>query len=120
MTARTCDPAALPTLKRRRTRRAALLALDDFGETDLHLEVPLGSLELDVRELLELRVGSLLQLDRLTGDFLDVTVNGTLIARGEVRMHGEKFAVRLTEILGTATPDASGEEPRDEKRTTPD
>ncbi len=76
-----------------------LFNLARLGDLPFTLEAPLGSLELDVRGLLSLRPGSVLQLDRFTGEPLEITVNGTPIARGEVRIHGEHFAVRVTEIL---------------------
>jgi len=88
----------------------ALLDLRDLGELMLRLEIPLGSVDVDVRELLELRAGSVLRLDRLTGESVDVTVNGTPIARAEVRVQGERFAVRITEILGTPVLDGPEEE----------
>ena len=88
----------------------ALLDFDDLTELVLQLEIPLGTVDLDMRELVELRAGSVLRLNRLTGESVDVTVNGTPIARAEIRVQGEKFAVRITEILGTPVLDESTEE----------
>jgi len=101
------------TVRRRRLRRLsrtgsagpALLRLEDLSGTVLLLEVPLGSVEITLRDLLALEVGSVLRLDRLTGEPLDVTAHGTPVARGEVRVQGERFAVRLTEILGAGALD---------------
>jgi flagellar motor switch protein FliN/FliY len=80
-----------------------LLHLDDLSDLVVRVEVPLGKVEVDVRELLALRVGCVLRLDRLTGEAVDVLANGTPVAAGEVRVHGEKLAVRITQIRGAAT-----------------
>jgi flagellar motor switch protein FliN len=108
-------------MRRRRLRKLtptgpsgpALLELGDLSELVMHLEVPLGAVELRMGELPELAVGSVLQLDRLTGESVDVTANGTPIARAEIRVHGENFAVRITEILGTPPLDPRETEARD-------
>jgi flagellar motor switch protein FliN len=94
----------------------AVLHLADLHDLALSVEVPLGSVDLDLRAFLELQEGSVLQTDRQTGEPLEITVNGTPIARGEVRIHGEWFAIRVTEIL-RASPkrDAEGE-PDDARR----
>jgi flagellar motor switch protein FliN/FliY len=92
-------PLIFPELARSSETRGPLFTLPMLGDLPFTLEAPLGSIDLDVRALLDLRRGSVLQLDRFTGEPLEVTVNGTAIARGEVRIHGERFAVRVTEIL---------------------
>ena len=89
-----------------------LFELGDLADLDFDVEVPLGSLIVDVRELLRLRVGTTLRLERQTGEHLEVTVNGTPLALGEVRVNGEKFAVRITQILrGISLDETEGEEP---------
>ncbi len=90
-----------------------LLSLQLLADLPFVLEAPLGSLDLDVRTLLDLRPGSVLQLDRFTGEPLEVMVNGTPIARGEVRIHGERFAVRVTEILRAEASRETGGKTRD-------
>ncbi len=97
-----------PVLARSNEKGPALFALDSLGDLHFTLDAPLGALEIDVRGLLELRLGSVLQLDRLTGEPLEVVVNGTPIARGEVRIQGERFAIRVTEILRSEARDESG------------
>ena len=52
-----------------------------------------------IRDLLRLNEGSVIELDRLAGDPLDILVNGTMIAQGEVVMVGERFGVRFSEIV---------------------
>lgn len=58
-----------------------------------------GSTNLSIRNLLQLNQGSVVELDRLAGEALDVKVNGTLIAHGEVVVVNEKFGIRLTDII---------------------
>jgi len=76
-----------------------LLHFADLHDLSLSVEVPLGSVDLDLRSFLELTEGAVLQTDRQTGEPLEISVNGTPIAKGEVRIHGEWFAIRVTEIL---------------------
>lgn len=102
-------PYAFPELVRPAQKGTALFTIESLADLPFSLDAPLGSLEIDVRRLLDLRLGSVLQLDRLTGEPLEITANGTPIARGEVRIHGERFAIRVTEILrAEAASDAAG------------
>jgi flagellar motor switch protein FliN len=64
------------------------------------LSVELGRTRMTVRELLSLTPGTIVQLDRAAGSPVDLLVNGTLIARGEVVVVDEEFAVRVSEIVG--------------------
>jgi flagellar motor switch protein FliN/FliY len=66
---------------------------------DVMLSVEVGNTELKIRDLLRLNEGSVIELDRLAGDPLDIMVNGTMIAKGEIVMVGERFGVRFTEIV---------------------
>lgn len=66
---------------------------------DVELTVVVGNAELKIRDLLRLNEGSVIELDRLAGDPLDIMANGTMIARGEVVMVGERFGIRFTEIV---------------------
>ena len=68
----------------------------------LNLAVELGRTRLTVRDVLALGPGSIVELDRLAGEPVDIAVNGTRIAKGEVVVVDEKFAVRVTEILSPA------------------
>ncbi|TQV65399.1 MAG: flagellar motor switch protein FliN [Halothiobacillaceae bacterium] len=85
---------------------------DDAGLTgnpDVNLEVILdipvslsleiGRTQIPIRNLLHLNQGSIVELDRLAGEPLDVLVNGTLIAHGEVVVVNEKFGIRLTDVI---------------------
>ncbi len=68
-------------------------------DVDVKLTVEIGSTNLTLRELLALGEGSVIELDRQAGELLDVFVNGTLIGRGEVVTVGERFGVRMTELV---------------------
>jgi flagellar motor switch protein FliN/FliY len=66
---------------------------------DVSLTVEVGSAEIKIRDLLRLNEGSVIELDRLAGDPLDILANGTMIAKGEVVMVGERFGIRFSEIV---------------------
>lgn len=74
-------------------------------ELDLILDIPVsismevGSTSITIRNLLQLNQGSVIELDRLAGEPLDVRVNGTLIAHGEVVVVNEKFGIRMTDVI---------------------
>ncbi len=69
-------------------------------DVDLALEV--GKTKLSVRDQLKLNHGSVVELDRIAGEPLDVLVNGMLIARGEVVVVNDNYGIRLTEIVAPA------------------
>ena len=66
---------------------------------DVELTVEVDRTEITIRDLLRLNEGSVVELDRLAGDPLDILVNNTKIARGEVVMIGERFGIRFGEIV---------------------
>jgi len=66
---------------------------------DVELTVEVGRTEITIRDLLRFYEGSVVELDRLAGDPLDILVNNTKIARGEVVMIGERFGIRFGEIV---------------------
>jgi len=68
----------------------------------LEVSVELGRSHMSIGEILALRTGSVIELDKLAGEPVDVSVNGTLIARGEVVVVDEKFGVRITEVVSRA------------------
>ena len=65
----------------------------------VQLPVEGGQAEIKLRDLLRLNEGSVIELGSLAGDPLDILANGTMIAKGEVVMVGERFGVRFTEIV---------------------
>ena len=66
---------------------------------EVNLTVVVGGTELKIRDLLRLNEGSVIELDCLAGDPLDILANGIVIAKGEVVMIGERFGIRFTEIV---------------------
>jgi len=68
-------------------------------DVDVKLTVEIGSTQLTLRELLALGETSVIELDRQANELLDVFVNGTLIGRGEVVTVGDRFGVKMTELV---------------------
>ncbi len=73
--------------------------LDFILDIPLEVTVRLGRAKLPISDLLELGGGSVIELDRIAGEPLDVLVNNKLVARGEAVVINDKFGVRLTEIV---------------------
>jgi flagellar motor switch protein FliN/FliY len=73
--------------------------LDMILDIPVQLTVQLGRTKISIRNLLQLAHGSVVELDGLAGEPLDVLVNGTLIAQGEVVVVNDKFGIRLTDII---------------------
>lgn len=73
--------------------------LDVILDIPVTIAMEVGSTEISIRNLLQLNQGSVVELDRLAGEPLDVLVNGTLIAHGEVVVVNEKFGIRLTDVI---------------------
>ena len=68
-------------------------------DVDVTLELEVGRTNLSVRELLQLNQGSVVELDRLAGEPLDVLVNGTLVAHGDVVVVNDNYGIRLTDVV---------------------
>lgn len=80
---------------------------DFLKDVDVRLTVELGRTEMKLKDVLSLTEESVVMLDRLTDELLDVMVNGKLIARGEVVSQGDRFGLRIVELLGnSAVPNA--------------
>lgn len=85
-------------------------AMENHGDVklDVILDIPItiameiGRTRLSIRNLLQLNQGSVVELDRLAGEPMDVLVNGTLVAHGEVVVVNEKFGIRLTDVISPA------------------
>lgn len=73
--------------------------LDVILDIPVTISMEVGSTDISIRNLLQLNQGSVVELDRLAGEPLDVLVNGTLIAHGEVVVVNEKFGIRLTDVI---------------------
>jgi flagellar motor switch protein FliN len=104
------EKAAFDKLKNVAATEGGGAALDLSGEgtLDVILDIPvtvsmeIGRTRLPIRNLLRLNQGSVVELDRLAGEPLDVLVNGTLIAHGEVVVVNEKYGIRLTDVISPA------------------
>lgn len=73
--------------------------LDVILDIPVSLSMEIGRTEITINDLLQLGQGSVVELDRLAGESMDVMVNGTLIAHGEVVVVDEKFGIRLTDVI---------------------
>ncbi|MBC8354149.1 MAG: flagellar motor switch protein FliN [Planctomycetes bacterium] len=73
--------------------------IDLLRDVELDLKIELGRTQMELEELLKLRRGSVVSLDKLAGDPVDVYVNGRLIARGEVLVLNDNFCVRVAELI---------------------
>lgn len=73
--------------------------LDVILDIPVTLSMEIGRTELPINSLLQLNQGSVVELDRLAGEPMDVLINGTLIAHGEVVVINEKFGIRLTDVI---------------------
>jgi len=74
-------------------------SLDVILDIPVSLSMEVGKTTISIRNLLQLNQGSVVELDRLAGEPLDVMVNGTLIAHGEVVVVNDKFGIRLTSVM---------------------
>jgi len=86
------------------TQRSAggdgLLGIGVLRHVPLEVAAELGRARITMEEILQYGPGSILELDRTAGSPVDVVVNGSMIARGEVVVLGEEYGIRITEILG--------------------
>ncbi|RFA28536.1 flagellar motor switch protein FliN [Alkalilimnicola ehrlichii] len=76
--------------------------LDVILDIPVTLSMEIGRTRVSIRNLLQLNQGSVVELDRLAGEPLDVMVNGTLVAHGEVVVVNERFGIRLTDVVSPA------------------
>jgi flagellar motor switch protein FliN len=94
--------------------QAAASSIDLLNDVELDVKIELGRAEMEIEQILHLSNGSVIELDKLAGDPVDVLVNEQLIARGEVLVINDNFCVRINEIL----PGRSGVSP--DKEELPD
>jgi len=76
--------------------------LESLLDVPVTISMEIGRTRINIRNLLQLNQGSVVELDRLAGEPMDVLVNGTLIAQGEVVVVNEKFGIRLTDVISPA------------------
>jgi len=77
-------------------------SLEMLGDVELDLRIELGRTMMRLEDVLQLRGGAVVVLDKLAGDPVDIFVNGRLVARGEVLVMNDNFCVRVTELVGSA------------------
>jgi len=106
MTAKAIDPqpAALDNLKPEPPDASASreLNLDVVLDIPVTLSMEVGRTRISIRNLLQLNQGSVIELERAVSEPLDIFVNGTLIAHGEVVVVNDKFGIRLTDVISPA------------------
>jgi flagellar motor switch protein FliN/FliY len=78
--------------------------LDQISEVELEVKIELGRTDMYLEDILKLRKGSVVPLDKMAGDAVDIFINGRLLARGEVLVMNENFCVRVAELLAGAIP----------------
>ncbi|MDR1268370.1 MAG: flagellar motor switch protein FliN [Planctomycetaceae bacterium] len=78
--------------------------LDQISEVELDVKIELGRTNMYLEDVLKLRKGSVVPLDKMAGDAVDIFINGRLLARGEVLVMNENFCVRVAELLAGAIP----------------
>ena len=74
--------------------------MEALADVPMDVSVILGRTRLMLKDILEFNTGSIIELDKLAGEPVDLSVNGKVIARGEVVVVDENFGVRVTEVLG--------------------
>ena len=101
------DPAPRPAPPAAAEAVAAIrpeAGLDFLGDVDVQVRVELGNAKLNVKDVLKLGSGSVVALDSLVGDPVNVYVNDRLVARGEVLVVRDNFAIRITEVVPPPKP----------------
>lgn len=98
------EPADLQNLEQDRnfTPGNEEVNLEVILDIPVSISMEVGSTKINIRNLLQLNQGSVIELDRMAGEPLDIKVNGTLIAHGEVVVVNEKFGIRLTDVISPA------------------
>jgi flagellar motor switch protein FliN/FliY len=95
-------PAEFSDLQDEATLSKGDVNLDVILDVPVTLSMEVGRTRIPIRNLLQLNQGSVVELDRAAGEPLDVFVNGTLVAHGEVVVVNEKFGIRLTDVISPA------------------
>lgn len=81
--------------------RSELASLQMLDDVELEVRIELGRAEMYIEDVLKLGVGSVVELDKLAGDPVDIFVNETLVARGEVLVLSDNFCVRINDIVSS-------------------
>ncbi len=95
------QPASFPALDQSGAA-PAVKNLEFILDIPMHVTVQVGSARMAIRDLLQLGQGSVIELDKLAGEPMEVLVNNKLVAKGEVVVVNEKFGIRLTDVVSAA------------------
>ena len=95
------QPASFPTVQGGETGGVPK-NMDFLLDIPMNVAVYVGSTKMPIRDLLQLAQGSVIELDKLAGEPMEVMVNNKLVARGEVVVVNEKFGIRLTDVVSAA------------------
>jgi len=96
----TARPLQFPPLEPAQTQSSSAVGnIEMLRDVPLTVAAELGRTKMLVKDVLKLGIGSVIELDKLTGEPVDILVNGKVIARGEVVAVDENFGVRITEVL---------------------
>lgn len=95
----TVNPASFETLKPKASNGDGITNLDMLLDINLKISVELGRTTMTIREVLNLGPGTVIELDRLAGEPVDISINGKPIAKGEVVVIGDMFGVRVIDII---------------------
>ena len=93
------QPARFRPLPEEAAKEPPARSIDFLYDVDLQLSVELGRAEMTIREILDLGIGAVIELNKLAGEPVDVLVNGRPVARGEVVVVDDMFGVRIIDIL---------------------
>jgi flagellar motor switch protein FliN len=96
------EEASFEELKPEKKESTTKKDIDFILDIPLELTVQLGMTKMLIRDLLQLGQGSVVELDKLAGEPMEILINNKLVARGEVVVVNEKFGVRLTDIISPA------------------
>jgi flagellar motor switch protein FliN len=96
------EEAGFEELKAERKESSTRKDIEFILDIPLELTVQLGMTKMLIRDLLQLGQGSVVELDKLAGEPMEILINNKLVARGEVVVVNEKFGVRLTDIISPA------------------
>jgi flagellar motor switch protein FliN/FliY len=96
------NPISFEELQSENTKANLNPELEVILDIPVTISMEVGRTSITIRNLLQLNQGSVIELDRLAGEPLDVLVNGTLIAHGEVVVVNEKFGIRMTDVISPA------------------
>ena len=98
-TANAAQPFDFEVFSQSQSANDGMISLSALQDVELDIRIELGRTELMLEDVVKLKEGSVVPLDKLAGDPVDILVNGRLIARGEVLVLNDNFCVRVAEIL---------------------